>query len=1331
MKKNVKIALTSAAAVILLTVGIAGFMAKENGAFFNPSDFNTERDVNHNKAEIEDNDREITNDKSDNKSKNERKVNIDENFNKTNVSQQDGSFGNRDKKREISDESSKNSGNGRGLYGSDFSDDEKLLEPSGVEEDLPAEPADIADKEDKDDKADIKKKTTTLLYENTTTAYTTENTTEATTKNVIKSKPEKSTTTVTVETESETTTEEDFHAIESGNVYSVIGGGGAGINIGTGDNSGENGTAFAVADCLPKLPVENVLNSDDMPETGIEAGRGGSSNHDKSDVSLFIIDNELGYIDNNIYCGQSITDWDVFCSMYVYIIVDEDMYRFTELNPDLIRFGEYPENPTQNFEVEVFARANKNSEWLSQTVTVDVVDYKLQIVDGNNNTISSEMGTNLAYINPTDGSNKVKISNYLQYCYENTDGPLSKLFEGWTTNPDGSGDVYNYEFTFANKGKTVLYPLPYEDIDTEKYIAYKQLCWEKFEVLQVLTQYKGTDGIIDVPNGINCVNVDTVFDVMKIPQTVCDVHVSGLTYTCNNAYEVDDNNQYYSSENGILYDKDKTKIVDIPVNIKDVVVPDSVNGVGIGYSNCIENIKFTSSTPPTIDLRKLSGARIVVPGEYYKNYFIAWSSKLGDNTLVADGEIKENLYQENGYIYSDDKKILYVLPSEDKSFYDIADGVAVISGTAFDGKNASYAAKLPKSIEKLEDGAFNNTSIKKIVFTGEIPPEISYNTFGTDITVYVPATARDAYIEKWSDILGREACENLISTNEVEIKKDNLGSSVMTENGSTAIIELSDDIENISKDYNELAGVEITELAPYSCENRKNLKAVVLPESVKKIGDYAFSDCNNLELVFGTAWDEITVGDGVFDSANALKTVVFSAKKANMEYPSYNFANYYAPVGSTGYASNYEYLNYYYYSVEANGGVFIYGNNPYDEEDYPHGKYLLGASSEISGEVVLEDNTVAIYDSALKKCQNEFWFDKNSMKYLGYIGEYACSDSGLSGELEFGENLEGIAECAFYKCPNITSVTIPENVSVFETAAFSNCTSLKKVVINSRYITDIPEYAFDECNCLESVVFGDNSSVETIYDYAFSNTVVKELELPATLRTLYNGFVDYSADFEKLEFKSEVPPDLLENRYWFATGEDYNFGADISGDFRVVVPSGSEKDYIDAWRKQLITGKDANDYTEEEVFRCENAVRRYLGMDEIGYDEFMEEFSKEEQPEKDITTEESTEQTTEDETNVDLDHWWIEYETEDETEDAKDVNLDYWHVEYETEDVEEEKTDADEEEITENGDVEIATVNEETEETQTEAEATQEIIEEYTEEVSEENVEDDLSGGEV
>ncbi|MCD8206846.1 MAG: leucine-rich repeat protein [Bacteroidales bacterium] len=89
-------------------------------------------------------------------------------------------------------------------------------------------------------------------------------------------------------------------------------------------------------------------------------------------------------------------------------------------------------------------------------------------------------------------------------------------------------------------------------------------------------------------------------------------------------------------------------------------------------------------------------------------------------------------------------------------------------------------------------------------------------------------------------------------------------------------------------------------------------------------------------------------------------------------------------------------------------------------------------------------------------------------------GKGGCTDSDVSIPPEYnGKPVTAIRDYAFWDCPDLKSVTIPDSVTSIGFKAFSNCTYLTRITIPSS-VTFIGERAFCGCTFLTTVYYGGN-----------------------------------------------------------------------------------------------------------------------------------------------------------------------------------------------------------------------------------------------------------------
>ncbi len=348
-------------------------------------------------------------------------------------------------------------------------------------------------------------------------------------------------------------------------------------------------------------------------------------------------------------------------------------------------------------------------------------------------------------------------------------------------------------------------------------------------------------------------------------------------------------------------------------------------------------------------------------------------------------------------------------------------GLTLIDDYAFNGCNGLASVSIPNSVTSLGRNVFENCTDLASVTIGNNVKSIGQETFKNCsrlTSVFIP--------ESMSSI-GNNAFMGCSSLTKAEF----------------ASIENLCSISFANNDANPLGN------AHHLYINGTEVKNLVIPESVDKIGNYAFYGCSDLSSV--------SIGKGVksigkfsFSGCNNLVSVTINSNT----------------IASESYSS-----------TSTLSGMFGEHVTEYvlGEGVNSIGQYAFYGAKEVS--------SISIPNSVTSIGNNAF-----------------CGCSGLTS-LNFPNNTTSIGNSAFSGCIGLTSVQVPEKVTSMGVSVFSNCSNLKSVDINNSIIG---ESMFSGCIGLSSVNIHEN--VKTIGGSAFYECKsLSSLILPDEISTIGNN----------------------------------------------------------------------------------------------------------------------------------------------------------------------------------------------------------------------------------
>ena len=210
---------------------------------------------------------------------------------------------------------------------------------------------------------------------------------------------------------------------------------------------------------------------------------------------------------------------------------------------------------------------------------------------------------------------------------------------------------------------------------------------------------------------------------------------------------------------------------------------------------------------------------------------------------------------------------------------------------------------------------------------------------------------------------------------------------------------------------------KITKIGKKFFKDCKNLQQVIIPESVKRIDNYAFKNCENLKrIAFPKKLTEI--GVGAFENCISL-----SHKEE--------------------------------YSIDFTSLVRL-------------GKYAFKNCKSIKSIAI--EKRINIEKGTFKDC--------SSLQYISFLTDFSLPKviknyafkncKSLRFSLSDFKNIKYIGKKAFYGCKSLEKIEF-ENISQISDKAFAHCSSLKELNISSE-VEKIGDYAFKNCKLLNKII---------------------------------------------------------------------------------------------------------------------------------------------------------------------------------------------------------------------------------------------------------------------
>ena len=518
-----------------------------------------------------------------------------------------------------------------------------------------------------------------------------------------------------------------------------------------------------------------------------------------------------------------------------------------------------------------------------------------------------------------------------------------------------------------------------------------------------------------------CVNLTSV----TIPDSVTSIGKSAF-YNCSSLMNINvsENNQNYSSINGILYDKMKTNIIHVPrAVLGDIVIPSGVTSIEKeAFSGCTNLTSVTISDSVTsIGKSAFEGCNgltsITIPDSV---------TSIGERAFYYCNSLT-SITIPNG-VTSIEPSTFYYCSS--LASIAIPNGVTSIGYDAFSYCDSLTSITIPNSVTSMGYNVFNGTKLYVINNNSDIEVTFSDKNYGL-ISNYT-----QLIVDKNGNKTYRAG------TTDFELIDTADGFRFVKVNGKYRLIAY------IGKEETATLPLDINGYEYEIYCGIGGLRNVVIPDGVTSINDHAFQNCWSLESI--TIPDSVTsIGYSAFNGCIRLKNVTIPG------------------------------------SVTSMGGMTFYGCSSLASVTIQEGvasiaSHAFTRCSSLTS-ITIPGSVKVIEYEAFDGC----WRLTSVMMQYGVteIGQSAFNDCSSLTSVTIPNSVTKISGGAFDGCSSLASVTIPDSATFL--SGFSGCTNLTSIIIPDS-VTSIGGGAFMNCTGLTSIIIPD--SVTSIGNLAFYNT---------------------------------------------------------------------------------------------------------------------------------------------------------------------------------------------------------------------------------------------------
>ena len=617
----------------------------------------------------------------------------------------------------------------------------------------------------------------------------------------------------------------------------------------------------------------------------------------------------------------------------------------------------------------------------------------------------------------------------------------------------------------------------------------------------------------------NAISVCPKLKKINLPSTVNLIQTNFVT-NCESLSEItiDDNNQTYTSIDGIVYSKDLKRLIKCPQNKKSSIkINDNVENINnfAFKDSCISDIIFNNNLK-NIGISSFENCKnlknIIIPD--LDNYKIE-SSCFKDCSNLVSVRFGKGLKSLDENVFKNCRN----LKSVSFSILSTSNNIEKIGKSAFENCIKLKKFNIPESVHNLGDNIFYNCEeLESVIIQSQIESLPKRIFYGCKALKSVDITNELLLIEDFAFY----NCITLKNLENLENVKD-IGKMVFYNCESLESLNLSN-VQTVgdSNFHNclslkELIVTSIKEIKENYIYNCPNLRLLITGKDLENIEDNSLLKCNKVQLSVQNNTN-FNIENDIIISKDGKIVFWYNDKNEEINIPStvekiYNYAfsgkENLININVSEENKNYYSINGLLFSKDDKLLCYPSGlkNTKLEIDSYVNEISKYSIQSKFLTNIIIPDTIKyiqggSIINTNINSITLPFLGSSlNSIndKFIGYIfndfkdGENITylSNKNLPNSLQYVSITKDsyVGDYAFYGADFIKSIYLYESVNTIKNYAFYNCKSIE-IVKAYGAIVKIEEYAFGKNNNLNTIYLGYNNDL-TIDFNSFNNVKTK------------------------------------------------------------------------------------------------------------------------------------------------------------------------------------------------------------------------------------------------